>query len=105
MATFLSALIATLFISRGKSAPIPELNNITISGPGISNHDKSNLVCFPTKATDILLFFLANYLAHATTVKTRPGASGRETALCILDSLLYPVDGITIALDSIFRWS
>jgi hypothetical protein len=100
-----AAIFFTLLIAKGISAPSVPPSNVTISGVGISNHGEANLLCVPTKAYDVLLFFLSNYLAHAITVKTRPGASMREKCWSILSALLHPASGINAALDSILAWS
>jgi len=104
-ANLTAAIFATLLIAKGIAAPTATPNNVTISGDGISNHGEANLLCVPTKAYDMLLFFLSNYLAHAITVKTRPGASMRETFWLSLNALLHPAGGINTALDSILAWS
>jgi len=43
--------------------------------PGATNHGNPNLLCLPTKWTDIAIFILGNYVAHATTVVLPPGNS------------------------------
>ncbi len=100
-----ATIYATLLIARGFSAPTTPPSNVTISGVGISDHGEPNLLCVPTKAYDVLLFFLSNYLAHAITVKLRPGASMRETLWLSLNALLHPAGGINTALESILAWS
>jgi hypothetical protein len=52
-----------------------------------------------------LLFFLANYLAHAMTVKLPAAVPTAEAATRILISLLFPVNGIVSAAQAIFGWS
>src|SRR5438477_4381463 len=49
--------------------------------------------------------FFASYVAHAVTTKTNPALPTVEIMLRILLSLLYPVAGISFALDAISRWS
>jgi hypothetical protein len=77
MAIVSPSLLALLLASRAASAPAGS-GSVTISEPGISNHGDPNILCFPTKATDVLLFFLANYLAHAMTVKLRAAVPTTE---------------------------
>jgi hypothetical protein len=51
-------------------------SNNTISLPeGFTNHDDPNLLCMPPSWTDLAIFFLGNYVAHAATVVSRPGES------------------------------
>ncbi|KAM5520282.1 hypothetical protein FOXYSP1_18706 [Fusarium oxysporum f. sp. phaseoli] len=40
--------------------------------PGTSNHSNPNIICFPAKWSDIAIFFLGNYVAHAATVLSIP---------------------------------
>jgi hypothetical protein len=43
--------------------------NITFTLPeGTSNHGNPNLLCTPTSWTDVIVFFLGNYAAHAATI-------------------------------------
>jgi hypothetical protein len=104
-----SVLFALLLASRVASAPVTSgtvtSGSVTISGPGVSDHGQPNLVCFPTKATDVLLFFLSNYVAHAATVKTAPGAQTLEVMVGMLISLFFPVLGMSRAFEVILGWS
>jgi hypothetical protein len=70
--------------------------------PGASNHGNPNLVCVPTKWTDIAVFFLGNYLAHAATVIGQPGASFLDTTLDGIKALLIPVSGVNRGLNALF---
>jgi len=46
------------------------MENITIVVPaGSRDHSNPKLLSTPTQWTDIATFFLANYVAHAATVK------------------------------------
>jgi hypothetical protein len=78
--------------------------NITITVPsGTTNHGDPNLLCTPTKWTDIILFYTVNYIAHAVTVKSIPGEQKYDSAFLILSALLYPYSGLLRGLEAIFR--
>ena len=62
-----------------------------------------NLLCLAAKPSDVFIFFAANYLAHAATVKSFPGESTAENIASLLFALLYPASGIVRGLDAIFR--
>ena len=67
--------------------------NITVP-QGSSTHGNPHLLCTPPTSLNIIVFFLANYFAHAATVLTRPGASAVEQFAVILLALLFPGSGI-----------
>ncbi|MCJ1331662.1 hypothetical protein MMC10_008353 [Thelotrema lepadinum] len=47
--------------------------SLTLQVPaGTSTHGDANLICTPTQWTDVLLFLLANYVAHVLTIVSRP---------------------------------
>ncbi|KAK3346326.1 hypothetical protein B0T25DRAFT_571469 [Lasiosphaeria hispida] len=100
-------IVALFLAARVRSAPTPELepNNVTVSGPGVSDHGKPNLVCFPTSLMDIAIFVFVNYLTHAASSRIPHGASTRRTVKVVIDSLCYPVLGVGYALDAIAQWS
>lgn len=51
-------------------------NNSTLPlPPGTTNHGNPKLICLPTKWTDVIVFFLGNYVAHAATIRLEPGMS------------------------------
>src|SRR5579871_3090862 len=83
------------FLPFGASQDVP-VNTSTLSlPPGYSNHDDPNLICRPTKWSDIAIFFIGNYVAHAATVKTLPGESPLGVILNIAFALLFPTSGVT----------
>jgi hypothetical protein len=61
---------------------------------GTTDHGQSGLLCLPTKWTDIFVFFLGNYLAHAATIRLEPGTSTADTILAVIWALLIPVSGV-----------
>ncbi|KAJ6578381.1 hypothetical protein B0H19DRAFT_843790, partial [Mycena capillaripes] len=78
--------------------------NITISVPdGTTTHGDPHILCTPASALDILVFFSANYFAHAITVKGYPGESGTAKYLSYLAALLFPVSGLVRGLTAIAR--
>lgn len=82
----------------------PPMMNITISVPqGTSNHGDPDILCVPSKSTDILLFFAVNYLAHAVTVKSRPGEKLHNNAFFIALALIYPYSGLLRGMEAIAR--
>ncbi|KDQ51972.1 hypothetical protein JAAARDRAFT_184571 [Jaapia argillacea MUCL 33604] len=71
------SLITTLLIATAVALPIPRA-----------------VVCVPTTWSDIAVFFVANYIAHATTIPTAPGANWYDTAAWTMLSLLLPFAGL-----------
>jgi hypothetical protein len=79
------------------------LGNVNITLPaGASNHGNQNLLCLPPKWTDIAVFFIGNYIAHAGTVRFNPGCSHLESCLTVIESLLYPIAGVAQGLGDIY---
>lgn len=75
--------------------------NVTITVPeGSSNHGTPNLICIPTQWYNLIVFFGLNYIAHAFTLVTPPGATYREQLRCSLYALTCPGSGIIRCL----RW-
>lgn len=73
--------------------------NVTNSVPeGNSNHEQNELFCTPTTWRDILVLFLINYVAHAVTVKSRPGQKVASTVTDFVLALLLPYSGLMKAL-------
>lgn len=79
--------------------------NLTITVPdGSSNYGNPNILCTPPHWHDYILFYLANYFAHAATIITRPGQGLPTTVIAIIAALL-PVSGIARAIEAIRRHS
>lgn len=82
--------------------------NITITVPsGTSNRGDSNLLCLPANWFDIATFFTVNYLAHAVTVKARPGEQVPEMVPVAFMALIYPYSGVVRGNEAIVgnaRW-
>jgi hypothetical protein len=96
------ALVASILIYGALSAPT---NDTVQLPPGSSNHGDPNLFCQPTKWSDVLVFFLGNYIAHAATVISKPGTSAVASLSQILAALLLPGSGLTRAVEAIFTRS
>lgn len=76
--------------------------NITITVPeGTQNHGNPNLLCTPTRWTDVAIFFFANYVAHAATIKSLPGEPALATLLVLISALCLPVSGVSRGVKAI----
>lgn len=98
-------LIATIFCAAVSGLPATHPNiNITISVPeGTSDYGNPNLLYTPIKWLDILVYFFANYLAHATTVKAFPGESTVDLAFAVFLAIMFPFSGVARGLEAIVR--
>jgi hypothetical protein len=82
------ALVCTILVQVARSSPLPLPPSITCS-----QQNGSNLCCRPAKWTDILVFYIGNYLAHAVTTRSLPGESVLGAAFAILAALMFPMSG------------
>ncbi len=78
------------------------ITNITLSGEYKDNGDP-RILCVPTTYKSILLFLLANYLAHAATVKSYPGDTALSSLLSATWALFFPSSGVIRAMSSLIR--
>ncbi len=76
------------------TTPKPTQNITVIVPEGTQSHGNPNLLCIPTRWTDIAVFFLANYVAHAATIKPLPGEPAQITLRVLLSALCLPVSGV-----------
>ena len=75
--------------------------NLTITVPdGSTSHGTPNLICVPTQWYHFIIFFGANFIAHAFTLVTSPGATYSEQVRVSLHALICPGSGIIRCL----RW-
>ena len=84
--------------------PFPHSENITVSVPqNTTNHGNSQLVCTPSKWTDVVEFFILYFVTPAATVKSLPGQSifGGLFAMCT--ALLFPTASVTKGIDAVLR--
>src|ERR1700731_601726 len=99
-------IVIIMLLSLAPTVTTTPLTNITVEGPdGITTHGVPNMLCVPTKWTDVILFFLGNYAAHVATVKIYPGEASPTVALCLVAALLFPASGGIRGLTSIVRFS
>ena len=70
---------------------------------GVTYDQDSDSICIPSSWTDIVAFFLGNYIAHAATVVTLPGEPQWITAFNLLLAMLWPSFGCGRGLVSIFK--
>ena len=68
---------------------------------GITNHGDPKLLCGPSTWTDIAIFTLANYIAHAATVRTKPDESALHVFTAMVFALLIPTSGVVRGIRSI----
>jgi len=80
-------LVTTVVEAQGNST------NLVLPS-GYSNHGDPKLLCRPTKWSDIALFFLGDYVAHAATIKTIPGQRSMATVIMVVSALLFPTTGV-----------
>jgi hypothetical protein len=76
---------------------------IIIAPAGTGNHGDDHLLCTPSRWTDIFVFFFANYVAHAATVKSIPGEPALLAIWALLCALLFPVSGVMRGVDAILQ--
>ncbi|KAF6818871.1 nacht domain protein [Colletotrichum musicola] len=76
-----------------------------INVPGFFHRGDCNLLCKPASWTDVLVFFLGNYVAHAATVITSPGQTTLQTVTLTLSAVLFPNAGIRNGLRAIINRS
>jgi hypothetical protein len=78
--------------------------NMTMSVPaGTSDHGDPNLLCTPINWFEILVFFLANYIAHAATVKALPGENANDIIFAVFLAITFPFSGVARGLEAIAR--
>ena len=80
--------------SQNSTIPVPE---------GTTNHGNPNLLCTRSTWSNVAMFFLANYVAHAATVKIDPGQPVLRGFWYMLAALLVPTFGAYKGLDAIRR--
>lgn len=104
MVAIISLHMAAILFAPGASS-LPK-HNITINVPdGFSNQGEDDLFCVPTKWYHVFVFFAVNYLAHAVTVKTRPGQTWVHTTRDVILALAAPYFGLYRALETLRRSS
>lgn len=61
------------------------------------------LLCTPSKWTDVAAFLLANYVAHIATVKMLPGESVFSSLKTALLALIFPASGVRRGVNAIWQ--
>ena len=101
---FLLLSIIFLVASSSLAASLPK-HNISIAVPeGFSNHGNQDLFCVPTKWYRVLLFYAINYVAHAVTVKSKPGQTWLHDTYDALLALAFPYTGLWKAFVALSRY-
>lgn len=73
--------------------------NFTVIVPeGTTDHGSQNLLCVRPSWHEYLTFFIVNYVVHATTLASRPGAALPETLYAVVSALFVPGVGVLTAV-------
>ena len=97
-------LVAAFPIIFGRLAASSPLRNVTFTVPeGTRDHGNPRLLCTPAKWTNVATFLLANFVAHAVTVKTQPGEPVISIFAALVYAFCFPGFGTVRGLDAIFR--
>ena len=100
---FLSALFAHHSACMPTAPPTTEKITITVpKGTRLQGHDPQ-ILCTPSKWTDVAVFLLANYVAHAVTLKSLPGESTLSVLRNVVCSLLFPISGVRRGVTAIYQ--
>ncbi|KAI0897872.1 hypothetical protein F4806DRAFT_379711 [Annulohypoxylon nitens] len=94
--SFFGFLAACFPVSRRQSTSI-------VLPDDVSNHGSPDLICTPASWTDVALFYLGNYVAHAATVRVSPGEPILDRIVNSIAILLFPQAGAMKGLNAIFR--
>lgn len=80
--------------------------NVTFAVPaGSSQHGNPHLLCTPPKWHEFVVFYFANYFAHALTIIITPDQTPFEVGLTAFFALMFPVSGVGRAVRAIRRRS
>ena len=100
---FLTALFAHHSACMPTAPPPTETITITVpKGTRLKGTDPQ-ILCTPSKWTDVATFLLANYVAHAVTVKSLPGESTSSVLRNVVCSLLFPIWGVNRGANAIYQ--
>lgn len=84
-------------------AYLPKRSTTITIPDGVTYHPESQDICTSTSRTDIVSFFLGNYLSHVATVVRAPGEPLHITILNMLLVLLFPSFRAGRGLITIYR--
>jgi hypothetical protein len=94
---------AASLIPQCLAVPHPPLQNITFDFPvGTNNHSDKHLICTPSQASDLAAFYLANFAAHAITVKSLPGEPLISYFLAMVLALFFPTSAVLRSIFAIY---
>jgi len=81
-----------------------ETSNETVTAPltTCANHGDPTLCCRSAKWTDLVVFYLGNYVAHAATTRLAPGQDLFDSLFTILGALLYPLSGLGRGIQAVY---
>jgi hypothetical protein len=96
-------LLSLLTIIAWASAPTSR--NITITVPQRTYYQNPDILCLPASWTDIISFFVANYFAHAATVRNSPGTDSTYKTENLITALLFPAWGLSRAISDLLSFS
>ncbi|PMD19655.1 hypothetical protein NA56DRAFT_690277 [Hyaloscypha hepaticicola] len=68
-----------------------------------TDHGIPGLVCTQARWSSLILFFLANYVAHCATIMSYPAETLTERAVAVTGALLFPSSGLRRAVGAIRR--
>src|SRR5436190_23771873 len=101
--TYPYSLITTSYCSL-LSSPGQALLTITVP-QRTRYYQNPDVLCLPASWTDIISFFVANYFAHAATVRNGPGTDSTSKIANLITSLLFPAWGLSRAISDILSFS
>ncbi|KAH8897691.1 hypothetical protein GQ53DRAFT_802918 [Thozetella sp. PMI_491] len=73
--------------------------------PGYFHRGDCNLLCHSAGWTDIIVFYVGNYAAHAATVVSQPGQSTLSSLLTILTAVFFPGGGVRSGIETIANFA
>jgi len=90
-------LTCAVLIRPTRTASLPLSLSLTCT-----QRHSTNVCCRPAKWTDLIIFYLGNYITHAGTAKGLPGQSPLGSAFIIVTALLFPMSGAIRGVRAIF---
>jgi hypothetical protein len=99
------AYISIIYALPASPANVSTGNDTIVLPPGTSNHGNPRLICRPANWTDIAVFYLGNYVAHAATVVLEPGTSPLGATSSIVCAIFFPGPGLSRAVEAIITGS
>ena len=100
----LCVLADALPILFGHPVASSAVRNVTVAVPeGATDHGDPRLLCTPSTWTDVATFILANFIAHAETVKSKPGEPLVSLLSARVSALLIPSSGMLRGFEAIFQ--